>query len=53
MSQNNDAPKKTLPPDSPASEVKHGGGGWRDPARRRSFNLGPRGKYPAAPPVKS
>ena len=54
MSQNNDAPKKFQPAEPPANEEKRGGGGgWRDPARRRSFNLGPRGKYPAAPPVKS
>ncbi len=53
MSQNNDNPKKTLPTDAPASEAKRGGGGWRDPARRRGFNLGARGKYPASPPPKS
>jgi len=53
MSQNNDAPKKILPTEPPASDVKRGGGGWRDPSRRRGFNLGPRGKYPAVPPVKS
>lgn len=52
MSQNNDAPKKSPPTGLPVNDAKPGGG-WRDPARRRGFNLGARGKYPATAPTKS
>jgi hypothetical protein len=47
MSQNNDAPKKSPPASLPVNDAKPGGGGWRDPARRRGFSLGARGKVPA------
>lgn len=53
MSQNNDAPKKSPPAGLPVNDAKPSGGGWRDPARRRGFSLGARGKYPVTAPTKS